>query len=176
MKTKLLIPASRRSYFIILFTVLTVILWIFRFDLARPISHKLTGTFFEDGLVWGLFMGTAQWLVLREYISSRYWILATTIGWGICMGFYGTFNPAATFLIAPLFLGFTQWFFLRRYVQYSWAWVIVPVLFHAPVGIFDNLKVNSFDHKIVTGIIVGLVPAISFCLLHKKDQTESEIQ
>jgi hypothetical protein len=170
MESKLLIPVNDRSQFIIFFTLFTAILWGFRFEIARPISHKLTGSFLEDGLIWGLSMGTAQGFLLRQYISSKSWILATTLGWAITMLISGF--SLMTFLLAPLVLGCAQWFVISRYTNYSYLWILVPVISMAPVSIVNELQLASFGNTILTGIIVGLVPAVSLCLLPKKQDLD----
>jgi hypothetical protein len=173
MRSKLLIPVNNRSQFIILFTLFTTILWEFRFEIARPISHKLTGTFLEDGLIWGLSMGTAQGIILRPYISSKSWILATTLGWAITMSLSGF--SLVTFLLAPLVLGVAQWFVVRRYTNYSWLWILIPAISVAPVSIVNEFHLASLGNTILTGIIVGLVPAVSLCLLPKKDRQNQDL-
>jgi hypothetical protein len=175
MKSKLLIPANARSYFIILFTILTTIAWAFQIEVSRRIS--LTHTSFGDGLIWGLLMGTLQWLVLRKYISSKHWISATAIGWGIIIQFGDigglaiNFNFGLFVLVSPLLLGLFQWLLLRHHVQYAWVWIIVPALSLAPItSLVNNVKLGTFDHKSHAGTIMSLVLAISFCLLQRKNR------
>lgn len=51
-----------------------------RFIEFRPLPEALI--FACAGLIIGLF----QWIILRRFfIRSGYWILASTLGWGICI-------------------------------------------------------------------------------------------
>jgi hypothetical protein len=52
----------------------------------------------------GLLTGLIQWPILRRYFSrSIFWVLASTLGWGIC--FMITMISVWTFLLGALLYG-----------------------------------------------------------------------
>jgi hypothetical protein len=173
-----LIPPGDRVQFIGLLTALTALFWAFRFQITNPITLQITGTFFDNGLIWGLLLGTMQWLLLRRYIPSKTWILVTTLGWAFSMGFQGKFIEHWASLLFFGFLGGCQWLVLRRYVKHSWVWIFVPVLPMLPIVLFAKLSANLlftqlfmgrpslFD--VFTGVVIGIMTAIGFCSLRKK--------
>jgi hypothetical protein len=67
--------------------IVCIILWqlgLNRYELRfiefRPLPEAL---FFACA---GLIIGLSQWTILRKYFSrSFYWILASTLGWGLCV-------------------------------------------------------------------------------------------
>jgi hypothetical protein len=168
-----LIPRSQRIQFILLFGALTGIAWLSR-GFIRPITPRLTLTFFDDGLIWGLVLGLIQWWILRKYFKSKFWILATTVGWGLSMGFYSPLMRMSFGSIAFLILGFLQFLVLRNQVKYSWLWIVVPFIPSTlsdlfTVGFKGYIPLNLMQpvSEIVSAILLGIFPAIILCLFRK---------
>ncbi len=78
----------------------------------------------------GIFIGFAQWLVVRKRVSqSGWWILATFSGWAL-FDILGWIMPPP--MPGPIFLalggltiGFSQWVLLRRHYSRAYLWIIV---------------------------------------------------
>lgn len=78
-----------------------------------------------------LFVGVAQWAVLRRYISGlNQWALATLVG-GI-IGYAGFSAYIFAFFVAPLAcglaVGVAQWFVLRHKLTGAFWWIIATVV------------------------------------------------
>jgi hypothetical protein len=170
-RKKLLIPPNERIQFIILFTVLSGLAWAIGTSLMRYLTIPITGTFFDSGLVQGIFIGIAQWIVLRRYIPSKSWILATALGWAFSMGIYSklVYINEWVSVFAFICLGFAQWLVLRRRIVHSWVWILVPIL---PIVLVDALNIVTISNpnimlEIVRIITVGGLPALCLCLFQK---------
>jgi hypothetical protein len=55
-----LVPPAERIQFIILFAILSGLGWSIGTALMRYLTIPITGTFFDSGLVQGIFIGIAQ--------------------------------------------------------------------------------------------------------------------
>jgi hypothetical protein len=106
-------------------------------------------TFVPLGMLFGLGIGTAQWLALRKRLASiRAWIGASVISWtlggvaGVAVYFYecpndacGTEEWAHAFMVSLcaigaagwIFFGTTQWLILRRRVQRAGWWLLTAI-------------------------------------------------
>lgn len=90
------------------------------------------------GIVFvGLFLGLAQWLVLRQYLlNAGWWVLATVAGYLIYSIFLILSNQLnqneLAFLWSPLLgllgLGLLQSVVLRKYVYKAYLWILAPSL------------------------------------------------
>lgn len=171
-RKKLLIPPTERIQFIILFTVLSGLAWVIGTLLMRYLTIPITGTFFDSGLVQGIFIGIAQWIVLRRYIPSKSWIPATTLGWAFSMGVYSKLVYINEWIsvFALICLGFAQWLVLRKHIKHSWVWILVPILPALLVAALDIVTISkpNMMGEIVRIISIGGIPALCICLLQKK--------
>ena len=93
-------------------------------------------------LITGSLMGFGQWLVLRRWVDrARWWILASTAGWGgaIALGItaYGVFaaelhwevvGMAITLPVLFFGVGLFQWLLLRRWVRRAGWWLLASGL------------------------------------------------
>ena len=93
-------------------------------------------------LITGLLMGFGQWLLLRRWVDrARWWILASTAGWGgaIALGAtaYGIFamelrwevvGIAVALPVIFLGAGLFQWLLLRRWVRRAGWWLLASGL------------------------------------------------
>jgi hypothetical protein len=170
MSQKSLIPAADRLQFITIFTVLTILGWYVGTYLIRSLTVRITGTFFDSGLVQGLFIGIAQWIALRRYMPNKLWILATVIGWACSQALSGALLlrlEGATLAIGFICLGFSQWLIIRQFIKYDWIWILVPLV---PAAI--GFAVPSFGFSIgffIRLIALGAIPAIALCLFRQKN-------
>jgi hypothetical protein len=109
------------------------------------------------GLTWmifGVFVGAAQGLVIRRSIAASWWLPATMLGWtlsgvgigassGVSGGSISEIGPAsvptwvhvassAGFALALLLTGTFQWLTLRRHVESATWWPVRTLVGHAP--------------------------------------------
>ncbi|MGC9527789.1 MAG: hypothetical protein ACP5D7_19825 [Limnospira sp.] len=97
------------------------------------------------GAIGGLSVGTAQWFVLRNYISHPWrWIGMTAIAWCLlglsplgAIGWMAPRTPAIFLRIlygltegikVGIWLGLCQWIVLRNSVFRGWRWVLASPL------------------------------------------------
>ena len=131
-------------------------LWLW-WTLATTIAGAIVGALEASGFelaatvfFTGLLIGTAQWLVLRQYIPKAFWwIVVSTLGWtfGLALvGYYITlFDPLIPFLVTlgiwhvfgmrlvtqPIvlaILGAAQFPILRRFFRKAHWWILVSAL------------------------------------------------
>jgi hypothetical protein len=171
-RKRFLIPPAERIQFIILFAVLSGLAWSIGTSLMRYLTIPITGTFFDSGLVQGVFIGTAQWVVLRRYIPNKSWIIATTLGWAFSMGVYSKLVYINEWIgvVAFICLGFAQWLVLRKHIKHSWVWILIPVLPSMLVDILDIASISKPNAivEIVQRISIGGIPAFSLCFFQRK--------
>ncbi len=125
--------------------------------LATAIAGAIVGALEESGFQFiativftGLLIGTAQWLVLRQYIPKAFWwIVVSALGWTfglVLLRYYGSLiNPLIPFLstlgvwrifgtslvyepIVLTILGAAQFPILRRFVRKAYWWILVSAL------------------------------------------------
>ncbi|WP_414589563.1 hypothetical protein [Scytonema sp. PCC 10023] len=127
--------------------------WILATTIAGAIVGALEASGFElvaTIFFTGLFIGAAQWLVLRQYIPKAFWwIVVSTLGWTfglVLVSYYITLlDPLIQFLstlgawpvfwtnlvIRPIELaifGTAQFPILRRFVRKAHWWILVSAL------------------------------------------------
>ena len=192
-QSQLLIPPTERRQFALLFTFLAGLSLFFGIEFANspcnPLRGGITQAGFEEGLVLGLIVGTAQWFILRKHLFGRGWIVITALGCSISMflakllifrlGITG--STGGVFIV--LWLGFApQWFVLRHYVKHSWIWIwisLLPavlaemlwaILVPTPslTADFSSYGVNLLIAKISQSLIFGMVAATGLCVFRKK--------
>jgi serine/threonine protein kinase len=81
--------------------------------------------------LWGLVLGTVQWLVLRRQVSLSlwWWLLVTTIPLPLTfLLLRGSFSWLVFLFLYGLSLGIGQWLILRRLVNKAGWWILVNVL------------------------------------------------
>lgn len=114
------------------------------------------------GFLWGGGIGFMQWLVLRRYHVSAWWIIFSTLGIAIGLGmdaWYfglvpvsingGIFIGAAVGLIS----GVAQWLVLRRSIQYAELWIGASVV----SWLVTWIAFTYFSRDGITGLVLGLV-------------------
>lgn len=89
------------------------------------------------GLVTGLVLGIAQWLVLRQVMALRgWWIIATGIGLAaglaLSVALSGTSIELRPLIVRAVMtggvLGIAQWLLLRRHVAAAGVWIAVVTI------------------------------------------------
>lgn len=139
-------------------------LWLW-WTLATTIAGAIVGALEESGfqfvatiLLTGLFIGIAQWLVLRQYIPKAFWwIVVSTLGWTIGLLLVSsdvTLDPFFQFIqflstlgawsvfwmslvgqpIVMAIFGAAQFPILRRFVRKAHWWILVSALGGALAG------------------------------------------
>lgn len=152
-------------------------LWLW-WTLATTIAGVIVGALEESGFQFiatifftGLFIGVAQWLVLRQYIPKAFWwIVVSTLGWTFGLLLVSpnvTLEPLIQFLSTlgawPVFwtnlvkqpivlaiFGAAQFPILRRLVRKAHGWILVSALGGALKGASGST---------VAYILPGLLPA-----------------
>ena len=127
-------------------------------------------------IVTGVLLGTAQWLVLRPYVSnSSDWILNHAVGWvvGFTLGLYVVQLLSKTplgmlvgFMAFGVIVALFQYPVLRREIPHLSTWIIANVigwtlgayLSQLATGVFfQNAAPTTFTSVLVTVGITGLV-------------------
>jgi hypothetical protein len=127
-------------------------------------------------IISGIFLGLAQWLVLRPYISKSYdWILNHAVGWvvGYTLGLYIVQLLSKTplgmlvgFISFGVIVALFQYPALRREIPHLATWILANVtgwtlgayLSLLAAGVFLQSKVaTTFTSVLVTVGITGLV-------------------
>ena len=194
-----LIPASEQRQFLILFTLITGIgLVVGIFSVNLLILKSPTFAFFAAiGGIWPIFLhnlvigaslGIAQWSILRKYIPSWLWIVATSVGWAISAVIAITWSDRIGGALNGLFylcLGVTQWLLLRRYaIDARWWILIVPFSVYvfrliAAIVLFAVIQTHStllqispsaqiLIQSILGAVLLGGIQALGLCILRKK--------
>jgi hypothetical protein len=131
-------------------------LWLW-WTLATTIAGAIVGALEASGFQFvatifftGLLIGTAQWLVLRQYMPKAFWwIVVSTLGWtfGLVLvsSYITLFDPLIQFLrtlgawsvfwtnlitqpIVLAIFGAAQFPILRRFVRKAHWWILVSAL------------------------------------------------
>jgi hypothetical protein len=100
------------------------------------------------GILFGVVIGTLQWLVLRRHIPRASWWIAATVA-GLGLGFaaslvfsvapdslfvrfgglhWNVLQDVANFLVAALILGLSQRLVLRQHFRRTWWWLLPSAL------------------------------------------------
>lgn len=155
-----LIPSHKRLKFVAAYVFVTVMLWVL-FGAFFSFSSVISNTAIQvtlDAIVTGLMVGIGQWLVLRPYIPTWMWIVATAAGSGLMTltqslwysallqtmqrsdpnHFLNFFLNTPLSIILPVqgmtFLAFclwfagAQWLVLRRSVKAAAWWFLTPAI------------------------------------------------
>lgn len=184
-----LIAPAGRLQFILLFTLLTFLGGVVA---ARVTLRLLPGLEASGsaGLVqvnWlgliltGIAIGFAQGFLLRRYLSSWHWVVATSLGWLVSSALALSLLTSSGGILSSLafvWLGFAQWWVLRQVAKPTWFWILLPCiaslasfllspLFNTLAGIVGELgtfllfAVNQFA-------VWGVVEGIGLCTLRQK--------
>lgn len=134
--------------------------WIHYFGLLHSILIQV---------IFGTFTGIFQWIVLRQYLSTGNWILATILGYQIA-GLLASnpFSPAIYY--AFVCRGFFQWLILRQIVCDSWIWLLThPLAFLLASGLGFLLSQDLIrDSWIIYSSLLGILQAIVLCIFVQK--------
>ncbi|HEY9805220.1 MAG TPA: hypothetical protein V6D04_01520 [Candidatus Obscuribacterales bacterium] len=185
----LIVPAARPQ-FILGFTLLTFLGGLVAARITLKLLPEL-GTSGSGGLAqvenWvgliltGAAIGLAQGFMLRRYVSSWQWIVATSVGWlvsgAVALSLLESLGEFVS-ILAFVWLGFAQWLVLRQVAKPAWFWILLPSvaslgsfvlspLFNAlagtvgELGTFLLLAINQFA-------VLGAVEGIGLCTLRQK--------
>jgi len=194
---KFLIPPTERRQFIFLFTIWTGLSLFIGLEFANstynPFRGAITRAGFEEGLIWGAVVGTAQWLSLRKYSVDKNWIVVTALGCSFShtlpdffLSRLGIAGYSANVFV-PLWLGFAaQSFALKHYVRRSWLWIFIsllpafiaawlwttfiPIIPWADDFSFYGIKVLAV--KLFQGLILGAISAVGLCRFHRRKRSK----
>ena len=135
-------------------------------------------------IIAGIFLGLAQWLVLRPYISKSYdWILNHAVGWvvGFTLGLYAVQLLSKTslgmllgFISFGVIIALFQYPALRREIPHLATWILANVagwtlgaylsLLAAGV-LFQNKVPTTFASVLVsvgiTGFVAGAITGLA---------------
>ncbi|WP_017654129.1 hypothetical protein [Fortiea contorta] len=159
---KFFIPRSQCRRLLIQFTLMTLLGWVVGGVASLGLENALTYLDLSFGkslnsflcnVVFAVIFAADQALVLRPYLSTRRWILATAAGWLIANGvstawikyilaiassLHVTSSPevivilgflsTVSYILSGIFLGFCQWLVLRKYTTGTWWWNFIPVI------------------------------------------------
>ena len=142
-------------------------------------------------IISGIFLGLAQWLVLRPYISKSYdWILNHAVGWvvGYTLGLYVVQLLSKTsvgmlvgFICFGLIVAIFQYPALRREIPHLASWILANVagwtlgaylsLLAAGV-LFQNKVPTTFASVLVsvgiTGFVAGAITGLALIWIVRK--------
>jgi hypothetical protein len=142
-------------------------------------------------IISGIFLGLAQWLVLRPYISKSYdWILNHAVGWvvGFTLGLFivqllsnTPIGMLVGFMSFGLIVALFQYPVLRREIPYLATWILANVtgwtlgayLGQLAVGVFfRNVAPTTFTSVLVTvgvtGLVAGAITALALIWIVRK--------
>ncbi|HLO86549.1 MAG TPA: hypothetical protein VK203_16335 [Nostocaceae cyanobacterium] len=164
-----LIPLSQRRRSIIQFTFITILGWVVggivstllekslvqilpNAVLLEPLTKNLLAKSLNS-IVFAVIFAAFQAFVLRRYISSWLWLLATCVGWLLANSvsttwinyilaiavstnknlspkaiFFWGFMSTFAYILSAIWLGICQWLVLRLYTKNSGLWIFLPSL------------------------------------------------
>lgn len=161
-------------------------LWLW-WTLATTIAGAIVGALEESGFQFvatifftGLLIGTAQWLVLRQYIPKAFWwIVVSTLGWTLGLLLVSpnvTLDPLIQFLstlgawyvfwmnlvkqsIVLAIFGAAQFSILRRFVRRAPWWILVS----ASGGALEGASSSTVAYILQAGLLPAPFPtALSY--------------
>jgi hypothetical protein len=150
----------------------TTVGWLVGFAICeavvKPFVYSLTH-FQSDGAVIGISIGIGQSLVLKSRINrTRWWILASIIGFGIgkdvgdmvAQAVPGAIGSALEGLAIGASLGLAQWLVLRRHVPEARWWILASAIAWA-VGwaIIASVDIEATDGSIGLAYVIGAIGA-----------------
>ncbi len=216
-----LIPRDRRRKFFQTYVLMTIVGWVVGGIASMAIEKVINEQFITKTTpqiqtlwyTWGTYLsltifalifGADQALVVRRYISFRWWLLATSFGWlaaikvsNVWREYIETFAASlnrdlipeeiiilsiastTAFIFSAIWISFFQWIVLRRYTKDSWWWNFINSLAFALISFLVWLLSLAQDsipevyrdlvlylcEQGLTALIIGVIPAISFCRL-----------
>lgn len=194
-QSNFLIPPTEHCQFILIFALLTGMSLFIGLEFVNsaynPFRGAITGGIgFEEGLIWGAVVGTAQWLSLRRYSFDKKWIIVTALGCAISMTLayiftfrLGVMDSSGNVFLA-LWLGFAaQSLALNHYVRRSWLWILIslPSAFIAallwkiliPISPLTNdfsfYGIKLLVVKLSQGLILGVISGVALCRFHQRN-------
>lgn len=119
----------------------------------------------------GLFVGLAQWAVLRRYFSQAWWwILASAVGWIagwaiITSGLFvppdgGLFTALVSGAVFGLTMGVAQWLVLRMWTKFAGLWILLSIPGWT-IGLIGVLG------SILAGAAAGVITGFAFDFLRR---------
>lgn len=142
------------------------------------------------GLIDGLLLGLFQWIALkRRLITSRIWILATSLGYAVGLITFWSLiilfvrdrsvlgEPAdwafgiglLDSLLTGTTLGFSQWLVLRKKVAKAEWWVVATV-----VAMLATWLARYYVNPLVSFIVFGAVSGVVMTVLLFRNKKETE--
>jgi hypothetical protein len=121
--------------------------------------------------IFGASIGSLQWGILRQYLPSSKWILATILGFEIAGLMISDFmHPAIYYALG--FRGLIQWFLLRRIVRDSWIWLASHPLAFLVIQMIGALFVQDilWGSWVPYSIVLGVLQSITFCIFYRKSR------
>ena len=152
--------------------------WILATTIAGAIVGALEASGFELAATiffTGLFIGAAQWLVLRQYVPKAFWwIVVSTLGWTFGLLLVSpneTLDPLIQFLntlglwyvfwmnlvkqpIILAILGAAQFPILRRLVRKAHWWILVSAL----GGALEGASSSTVAYILQPGLLPAPAP------------------
>ena len=149
-------------------------------------------------IVTGILLGTAQWLVLRPYVSnSADWILNHAVGWvvGFSLGLFVVQMLSTTplgmlvgFIAFGVIVALFQYPVLRREIPHISTWMLANVigwtlgayLSQLATGVlFQNTVPTTFTSVLVTvgitGLVAGAITALALIwIVRQPDRLETK--
>ncbi len=193
-----LIEPPQRLRFALLFALLTLLSGLVAVALSWWLALGLYGRLPEaivgigrQWLEWilvGGAVGIGQWLILRRYIPSQFWIGATALGWIVANAVAASsLDNSGGFLsnLAFVWLGFAQWLVLRQFAKPAWFWILLPcvaslgsfvvsLLFQTLARTAGGLGLGSLLLPIASQFtVLGAVQAIALCTLRQRGRSNS---
>jgi tetratricopeptide (TPR) repeat protein len=178
-----------RKYFFWQWILATMLGYGVGFSLSGPFFNRenLIVTFSISGLVIGLAIGFAQWLVLRPFLPG--WILVYIYYPCLITVLGSALNNLLPFfipLLLPIVSTIAQWRLLREAIRPCWTWIlwnlhIYLLTFGSWVVIYRGLLTFYLDPSIViltsglaAGSINGILSGLVLIRLVKKAQPISQ--
>ncbi len=153
------------------------------FTLIFAVDQALIVRQYVSGWLW-LLATSAGWLIATSVSTA--WInhissIAASLNRTLSveeMVFFGGLSTIA-YILSGIWLGFSQWLVLRRYTVGAWWWSFLPCISYLCISILiwllslsQNLipEVNRAQLSYLIGqgftaLILGVIPAIGFCML-----------
>ena len=126
--------------------------------------------------VFALSISSAQWILLRRYVSkSGWWLIAGTVGraFGVLIGFIavmmiivqfdlngGTWSFLAYVIIRGAVLGVSQWIILRQWRTKTGWWILGNAISWMLVPMVADFFVGTTISNPIVGILLYAIPGI----------------
>lgn len=183
--------------------------WTLATTAGLVLGFVIPAFFIEDlDLIWvriflpifaGFLVGTAQWLVLRSYLThTADWILAGGASWaiGYALGFFvinilaeSILGAILSYLLFGAIVGIIHWPVLRREIPNAAPWVIAnmlgwtlgAVLSQWTAGLFirnpgESQILSSFINAGITGLVAGGITGAALVFIARKPEREAFIE